>query len=191
MTRTAWALLALLVMTPVKPAAAVEFAISAGGTFAVSGEPNEGGLSFDGAILWPFHEHVRFGFEVFANDLGTSTGRLVDPNDGTDLGPTDLAHRDVWGAGFRLDAPLGPYGGWTPFGTAGWHASEITDDQHGNVIAAERSSGFLLGGGVMRPVGARSSLGAVIRYHRLFNDVAGRYMSAAIEWRWTWTRGGA
>ena len=25
---------------------------------------------------------------------------------------------------------------------------------------------------------------AGVRYHRLFNDVTGRYMSAAVEWHW-------
>jgi hypothetical protein len=46
------------------------------------------------------------------------------------------------------------------------------------------STGFSLAAGVQRRVAGGNSFGAVVRYHRLFNDVTGRYVSGAVEWGW-------
>src|SRR5512140_578549 len=72
--------------------------LSAGRTFAVSGDPGDGGLSLAIAPRWAVSERARFGVVVFADDMGTNLVELTDPNDGTPLGTASDVHRWAWGA---------------------------------------------------------------------------------------------
>jgi hypothetical protein len=155
-----------------------------GSTLAVLGSPDEGGFSVALAALWPMRAGLRFGVTGFADDLGANIGRLRDPNDGTDLGAVETAHRWVYGGGWRVDAGLPDRWGWVPYASGTWGAYRLEDDHRGEVSRALSSIGFSLGGGVVRPVSGRAALGVGVRYHRLFNDVAGRYVSVAAQWRW-------
>jgi hypothetical protein len=154
-----------------------------GGTFGILGNVGDGGFSFSLSTLWPIGERYAFGIVGFADDLGSEIGPLLDPNDGTELGTVELAHRSVLGGAWRADAGLPGRWGWDPYASGTFGVYRVADDHRGERTNAVGSVGFSLAGGVTRPLG-RGSLGAVVRYHRLFNDVVGRYWSAAAEWRW-------
>ena len=155
-----------------------------GRTLAVTGAPDEGGLSFALATLWPVQEHVRFGVGAFADDIGSNLGRLSDPNDGTDLGVVALDHRMVVGAAWRLDAELPPVRAWVPYASGTWGISRVADDHRGIASGSIGTTGFSLGGGIRHPLAGRLSLGASVRYHRLFNDRTGRFVTAGVDWGW-------
>lgn len=182
----------LAVAALARPAVAgPDLSVAFGGTFAVHGAGiQEGGTAISGAALWPFADRLRFGVSLSAHDLGSRIGRLTDPNDGTDLGAVEIDHRDVWGGGWRLDALASPRAGWTPYATGEWGAYRIEDDRRGKIQRALSSTGFTLGAGIGRALGSHGRLGAALRYHRFFNDVAGRHVSAAVEWQWTSRDGG-
>ena len=55
--------------------------LAGGTTFAVTGEPNDGGASFSVAAVWPVMDRVRFGVQLFADDVGSEITDLLDPND--------------------------------------------------------------------------------------------------------------
>jgi len=156
-----------------------------GNTLAVLGKPNGGGFSTSGAVLWPFEDHYAFGLTAFADDMGADIDSLWVPSDPRVLlGVVELAHRWTYGAAWRLDARLAPVLGWTPVASGTWGFARVADDRRGTRTALVGSTGFSLAGGVRHPVLKRSTLGATVRYSRLFNDTAGRYMSAALEWGW-------
>lgn len=157
-----------------------------GRTLGILGGIDEGGFSLGLSALWPIDERLRFGVVGFADDLGAKIGRLRDPNDGSDLGAVELEHRSALGGGWRMDAGLPGRWGWEPYASGTWGAYRVADDHRGDRTRTIGSAGFSLAGGVVRPFG-RGSVGAVFRYHRLFNDVAGRYWTAGAEWRWAGT----
>jgi hypothetical protein len=162
-----------------------EFYATTGGTFAVLGKPNEGGLSASAAVLWPFEERFAFGLTMYADDLGADLGPVRDPNDPASvLGTVELAHRMTYGAAWRLDARLAPLRGWTPVASGTWGFARVADDHSGRRFDAVGSAGFSLAGALRRAVTAHATLGPTVRYYRLFNDDAGRYMSVALEWGW-------
>jgi len=171
-----------------------DIAASVGNTVAVLGTPNDGGMSIELAALWKIWDgggRVRFGGMALADDLGARIGRLRDPNDATiDLGAVELDHRDVMGAAWRLDAVFGGPRSWQPFASGTWGYYRLADDHRGQDRETLGSTGFSLGGGILRPLGTRYALGVGVRYHRLFNDVAGRYVNVGAEWRWSWGGGG-
>ena len=174
-----------------RAAAGPELLVRAGGTFAVLGDPNEGGLSAALSVLWPvdagFEDptRVRFGVTGFADDLGTGLGPLVDPaQPSVILGTTEIAHRWAWGVAWRMDASLPGRRGWTPVASGTWGYYHVVDDLRGERLAAVESTGFSLGGGVRRPVLKGATMGVMAHYHRLFNDTAGRYASAGVEFGW-------
>jgi len=174
-----------------RAAAGPEMLAGAGGTFAVLGEPNEGGLSAALSVLWPVDagfedpERVRFGVTGFADDLGTTFGQLVDSAQPTViLGTTEVAHRWAWGVAWRMDASLPGRRGWTPVASGTWGYYHVADDRRGERLAAVESTGFSLAGGVRHAVLKGATMGAMVRYHRLFNDIAGRYASAGLEFGW-------
>jgi len=162
-----------------------------GGTFAVLGHPDRGGFSASLAAMWPVdlqltdEERVSFGLTAFADDLGAELGALRDPTDPTaDLGRIETAHRSTWGVAWRADVAVGRVGAWTPVASGTWGGYWITDDHRGKTTAATGSAGWSLAAGARRAILASGTLGAMLRYHRLFNDTAGRYMSAGLEWGW-------
>jgi hypothetical protein len=170
--------------------AAPELSLSGGSTLAIVGEPGEGGASISAGLLWPFDaaapigERMRFGVHLFADDLGARISRLLDPNDQTDLGLAEDLHRDAFGAAWRMDAVFDGPGAWLPYTSGTWGFYWVQDDVRGESREAVGSTGFSLGAGLMRPIAGASTLGVGARYHRLFNDVAARYVSLSAEWRW-------
>lgn len=155
-----------------------------GRTLAVTGEPDDGGWSLALGATWPIEERLRFGLGVFADDMGAGFGRLSDPNDGTDLGIVPERHRATLGAAWRLDAEFAPRRGWAPFASGTWGAYRIADDFRGQGAGAVGATGFSLGAGVRRPLAGRVAFGASVRYHRLFDDRVGRWVTAGVDWAW-------
>jgi hypothetical protein len=161
-----------------------ELSGAVGRTLAVTGAPAEGGLSFAFAALWPVQERLHFGVGLFADDMGSRLGRLSDPNDGTDLGVVALDHRSTVGAAWRLDAVLPSLRAWVPYASGSWGIYHVADDHRGSDAGSIGSTGFSLGGGLRHPFAGRLSLGASVRYHRLFNDRTGRFVTAGVDWGW-------
>jgi peptide/nickel transport system permease protein len=58
------------------------------------------------------------------------------------------------------------------------------DDLRGKRLSSVGSAGFSLAAGVRWQLGRYVGLGAVVRYHRLFNDREGRFMSAGLDCAW-------
>ena len=162
------------------PAPGIE--ASAGGTLAISGESGDGGWSLALSPMWSLEDRFSFGVTFFADDMGTELGRLRDPNDGTDLGATELGHAFVLGAAWRLDREWGSLLTWMPYVSGTWGYYTVTDDRRGRVERRVGSTGFSLGAGVRRAVTDRHAVGTSIRYHRLFNDRIGRYVGWAVDW---------
>jgi hypothetical protein len=155
-----------------------------GQTFGVLGDVSEGGASLSLAALWNIEERLDLGVMFTADDLGTTVVDLRDPNDGTYLGKTQGTHRAAYGGAWRLDAHLPAVGGWDPFGSGTWGWTRLRDDATGKTQDQWGSTGFTLAAGMRHPIKTHATLGGVLRYHRLFNDTAGRFMSFGIEWSW-------
>jgi hypothetical protein len=164
--------------------------VSAGGTFAVTGTPDGGGLSFSISPMWPVTERVRFGLVAYADDMGSTLVELRDPNDGTSLGTAADLHRWAWGAAWRADADVWSLGRWAGGASGAWGYWRVEDDRRGQNLAAASALGFTLGADARHPVGRARDIGLALRYHRLSLDRSAgwrrvdRYASAALELRW-------
>ncbi|MCC6348425.1 MAG: hypothetical protein IT347_02405 [Candidatus Eisenbacteria bacterium] len=167
-----------------------ELLLAGGRTFAVTGHPSDGGVSFSMAVMWPFAERLRFGVQAYADDIGSELVQLYDPNDGTPLGTAAESHRWAWGAAWRADADVWRRGPWAGGVSGAFGAWRVEDDRRGRTYAAGSSVGFRLGADVRRSLGRGRDLGVEINYHRLDQSKAaawqhvGRYASAAIQFRW-------
>jgi len=157
---------------------------TAGSTFAVTGTPSGGGGSISLGALWPVEHGLSFGLGLFADDLGEQMGRLTDPKDGSDLGAVSVRHRWALAGAWRLDARLVERGPWRPYASATWGYYRVRDDVRGVRLGNVGSTGFSLAGGLRWAATPHSAFGGSVRYHRLFNDRAGRYVSAGIDWSW-------
>jgi hypothetical protein len=195
MSRTAPAVVLLALAVAVTGAAT---AVSAsplfegafGVTGAILGDINEGGASVSGSVMWPVPEvwtgsrvSARFGVMAHADDMGSEITTLKDPNDGQPIGSTESAHRSTWGGSWRLDAMLPPWKSWVPEASGSWGYYRVNDDVRGVSVSSLGSAGFSLGLGIGHSLGALSGT-AVVRYHRLFNDRTGRYVTGGIALRW-------
>jgi hypothetical protein len=89
-----------------RASSAPEVLLSVGTSFAVNGEPGSGGASAAGGLLWPFEKHYAFGLALYADDQGTGSVVLHDPNTGTDLGTIGSEHRWTYGGEWRAEARL-------------------------------------------------------------------------------------
>jgi hypothetical protein len=174
---------AMLMLIAPTYARAAEWSIEAGTTWGVQGTPNDGGASASLSVLWPVHDRLSFGVTGYADDLGAQIGQLKDPA-GNPIGAAEEEHRNVWGGGWRLDGFVGEKWGWLTTASTTWGYYRLQDDHRGQVTQALSSTGFSLGGAVQHRLGRRHSLGAVVRFHRMFNDVAGRYWNAGLAWSW-------
>ena len=101
---------AVLMLVAPAYADATDWAVELGSTWGVLGTPDDGGASASLAVLWPVHERLSFGVTGYADDLGAHIDQLRDPA-GTPLGAAEEQHRNVWGAGWRMDGFLGARGG--------------------------------------------------------------------------------
>jgi hypothetical protein len=158
---------------------------SLGGTFAVLGEPNEGGASASLAALWPVSERLAFGVMVHGDDAGALVDSLRDESGvALGVGKVELAHRAAWGVSWRLDATARPRFGLAPAASATWGAYRVADDAQGRNLRHVGSVGWSLAAGLRRDLGPHVGLGAYVRYHRLFNETEGRFVSAGLEGIW-------
>jgi len=157
-----------------------------GMTGAISGtEPRDGGLSLGIAGLWPIDERLfSAGVMLLADDMGSQTGPLRDPNSGVPLGTTEILHRAVYGVAFRVDATPPARKGWGWLGSGTWGAYQVVDDVRGDVSGVEYGTGFSLAAGVRYGLRTTSALAGVVRYHRVFDERVGRYMSFGAEFTW-------
>jgi len=159
-----------------------QVSLALGGTTGVSGDLNSGGFAISSAALWPVDDRWSFGVEAIVHDAGNDVREIFE--DSTPVGTVELRHRFAWGGGWRLDSRLPGLGRWEPLATLTWSAVRIQDDARGKVYAAETTNGVGIGLGIRRPVLQHSTVGALVRYHHLFNDTLDGYVTAAVEWGW-------
>lgn len=167
---------------------AVDF--TAGNTFATTGDPSGGGVSFSATPLWDMTERLHFGVSVFADDIGSRVSELRDPNDGTPIGSVAELHRWAWGGAWHADMDLFSLGRWQTEASSSWGYWRIEDDVRGRTHAANSAVGFAFAGGVHRAVSKTHDLGCLVSYNRVFSDRrqaadrVDRYATVALEWRW-------
>jgi hypothetical protein len=162
-----------------------QLAGSLGGTFAITGTPGEGGASVSLSALWPVAPRVRFGVMFHGDDAGSSIDSLRDGRGaGLSYGRLEQVHRAAWGASWRLDADAPAWRSLTPFASGTWGLYRVGDDLRGTKLTDLSSAGYSLGAGLRQSLGPHIALGAIVRYHRLFNDHEGRFMSAGVEGSW-------
>ena len=187
-TRWMWFALSALLLAPgvVRAGAWVpEVSGSLGASFAVSGTPSSGGSSASLSAMWPVARRLSFGVMLHGDDAGARVDSLRDAQgNGLAVGKIDQGHRAAWGASWRLDVAAPARFGMTPFASATWGAYRLADDLRGSQLGSSGSAGFSVGVGAHRPLGKHIALGAIVRYHRLFNDLAGRFMSAGLDCVW-------
>ncbi len=163
-----------------------EWNLAIGGSTAILGDVSERGVSAALSALWRVDdsERIVFGASLLADDLGSRAFAPVDTSTGATLGLEEQRHRAVYGAAWRLDLRPWEDRAWRPFASGTWGWSRVRDDVRGRTLADVSSAGFTLAGGVRHSIRTHATAGLVVRYHRLFNDRVGRYMSAGMEWSW-------
>jgi hypothetical protein len=187
---TKWAgvaLAAVLLVPGVARAGAwgAELSGTMGGSFAVLGQPAGGGSSASLSAMWPVAPRLSFGVMLHGDDAGSTVDSLRDERGrGLAYGKIEQVHRAAWGASWRLDATAPARLGATPFASATWGYYRVTDDVRGDELTSVGSTGFSLAAGARWPLGHHFALGAVARYHRLFNDREGRFMNVGLECAW-------
>ena len=151
-----------------------------------------GGWAFQFTGMRPFRNRWHGGLTVFAADYGQRLRWLVDPNDGMVLGLTQDLHRSSWGLAARLDADLWSWKavpGLRIPASAGFASGTIgrwrtRDDRLGQELGSETAFGWSLGGGQRFHMPGRVSLGPAVRYHRVFGDRMGRYVTLSVDASW-------
>jgi len=156
-----------------------------GGSSGASDNVDGPGFSVSGSALWQVEPWLLAGPMLYLDDQGTTIGRLLDPNDGSDLGATVTDHRMVFGGAWRADLPFAVRGPWTGFAGAALGYYRIQDGPNGVIeqaFSATGASGVL---GVQRRIGPAQGIGASFRYHRVFDDRLDYYWSATLDWMFT------
>ena len=158
---------------------------SLGGSFAVLGLPSGGGSSASLSAMWPVAPRLSFGVMLHGDDAGSTVDSLRDKQGrGLAYGKIEQLHRAALGVSWRLDATAPARFGTTPFASATWGYYRVADDVRGVELGSVGSTGFSLAAGARWPLGRHFARGAVARYHRLFNDREGRFMSAGLDCAW-------
>jgi len=187
-TKWAWGALAAMLLVPGVARAGMwdaELSGTLGGSFAVLGQPSDGGSSASLSAMWPVAPRVSFGVMFHGDDAGSTVDSLRDEQGrGLAYGKIEQLHRAAWGVSWRMDAAAPARLGTTPFASATWGYYRVTDDVRGKELTSVGSTGFSLAAGVRWPLGRHVALGAVARYHRLFNDREGRFMNVGLECAW-------
>jgi hypothetical protein len=181
-TRVRVAVVAMLAV-PALASAGPHYVLGLGGSGGATEGLDGPGFAANVSALWRVEPWLQAGPMLFWDDQGTTLGRLLDPNDGTDLGTTPTDHRMVFGGAWRADVPFrigtGPWGGYAG-GTLGYY--RIHDDQAGIVEQAFSATGASAAVGIQRRVGPVSELGLSFRYHRVFDERLDYYWSATLDW---------
>ena len=189
-TRWIWIALVALAVAPVAASAASwqpALSGSLGGTYAVLGVPDGGGSSATVSLLWPVMRQVSFGVMFHADDAGATVDSLRDTGGrGTVAGKVEQRHRTAWGGSWRLDyvEPKMLIPGVEGYVSGTWGYYRVADDVRGAKLTSVGSTGFSVAGGVRVRLGRHFALGSFTRYHRLFNDREGRFVSSGLEGFW-------
>jgi hypothetical protein len=187
-TRWTWVALVVALLVPGMARASAwrpDLIGSLGGTFAVVGLPSGGGSSAALAAMWPVTGRLAFGVMVHGDDAGSTVDSLRDAQGrGLVYGKIEQLHRAAWGASWRLDAAASPWRGITPYASATWGYYRVADDERGDPRSHVGSTGFSLAAGARQGLGHHFALGVFVRYHRLFNDREGRFVSAGLDGTW-------
>ncbi len=180
------ALAILALAAPAVPAVASrpELVFDVGRTLAVKDGPGGGGITLGASALWRLENHFRVGLMAFADGLGERTDRLIGAG-GTDLGPVAGVHRAAQGAALRLEVHAPGGRALQPYLAATWGFYRIEDDVRGTVLQSDDAVGFGLGLGLMRAFNDHHAAGVALRAQQLSRGGAGRYLTAALEWRWS------
>lgn len=183
-----WVALAVALLAPGMARASAwrpELTGALGGSFAVLGSPSGGGSSASLSAMWPVTRRLAFGVMVHGDDAGSTVDSLRDAQgNGLSYGKIEQLHRSAWGASWRLDAAAPPWHGIAPYVSGTWGYYRVADDERGDIVGHVGSTGFSLAAGARQPLGHHFSLGAFVRYHRLFNDLEGRFVSAGLDGTW-------
>lgn len=162
-----------------------EVVTEVGHTFAVDGEPNNGGVSLGLSFLWPIEDRIRVGLMGVGDELGEATTRLLGPN-GEDLGPAAGGSRYTWGGAVRLEAhPLTAHR-VNPFALLTWGIYRVQEDLRGTTIDTDYAAGLGVGGGALHSFNAQHAVGLMLRGQWLSHGSSQGYLSAALVWRWRW-----
>jgi hypothetical protein len=177
---------ALAVVALAAPAVAgrPELVLDVGRTVAVKEGPGGGGISLGASALWRLEDHFRVGLMAFADGLGERTDRLIGAG-GVDLGPVAGVHRAAQGAAMRLEAHAPGGRALQPYLALTWGFFRIEDDVRGTLIQSDDAVGFGLGLGLLRTFNEHHGAGLALRAQQLSRSGAGRYLTAALEWRWS------
>jgi hypothetical protein len=128
---------------------------------------------------------VSFGVMLHGDDAGSTLDSLRDEQGrGLEYGKIEQVHRAAWGMSWRLDVAAPARFKATPFASATWGYYRVADDLRGEKLSSVGSAGFSLAAGAHWQFGRYVALGPVVRYHRLFNDREGRFMSAGLDCAW-------
>lgn len=168
-----------------------DLVLDAGATFATTGDPNGGGVSLRALPQWRVTDKVKFGVELFADDIGTDGVDMIDPSDGLSRGVVAETHRWVYGGAWRADADLWSRRRWKAGVSGSWGYWRVQDDIRGDVQGAFSGVGFGVSGRLVRAVSKSQDLGVAVGYTRVFSDRntaferVDRYAWGALEWRWS------
>jgi hypothetical protein len=156
-----------------------------GATASSSDGPQESGASATLAALWEIGPRFEFGPMLFADDLGSTLGRLRDANDPSiDLGPIAERHRMTFGGAWRVDALLRSRGRWNGRAGATWGYYRIHEDRIGVVQQALSAVGWSLGAGASRTLWPSTALGISVRWHQLLEERQDHYVRATVDLMW-------
>jgi len=174
----------VLLLGPAAASAAAHprYLLSAGRTFAIIANSEEGGPSIDLRMLWPLRNTIGLGAALFFDDMGQAVGELP-----LDMGA--VGEPAVFTASASLAADVRPFAnraglarGLFANGTAGTYL--VHETQFGNQLYSQGAMGWSLGGGWRTRLGDRATAGGFVQYHRVFADRLGRFMAAGLEWSW-------
>jgi hypothetical protein len=168
--------------TPIQ--AATVLGLGIGAASGASGGLEGPGVSAWTAVLWPVERWIRVGAMLHVDDHGTEIGRLLDPNDGTDLGATATDHRMVIGGAWRADFPFRLSRTWGGLAGATVGYYRVQNDVVGVVESAFSTSGVSGALGVHRSSWIASDIGITFRYHYAFDERLDPYGSLTLDWTW-------
>jgi len=179
---------ALCVASAVSAGSPPALSLDVGKTGAISGPYTDGGISLGLGASWrveeaPWAVPIRFGVMAYFDDMGSHVDDLVDGS-GNYIGLATTGHQAVFGGAFRLDYEPSLRMSWKPYASGTWGYYRIENDVRGVSAGGVSAPGFSLGAGIGHHLYEGHSIGLVVRYHRLFDDVTGRYVSGALEWGW-------
>jgi hypothetical protein len=164
--------------------AATRLELGLGVTGASSDGPQQSGAAASAAMLWEVVPRFEFGPMLFADDLGSNVGRLLDPNNGTDLGAVAEDHRSVYGGAWRGDVQMTRGERWRSAASATWGYYRLRDDQIGVVQSVWSAVGWSIGAAVSRRVRPTVAIGASVRWNQLLEERQDHYVRATVDLMW-------